>query len=87
MSSPSHQFSRISRAMTARNVATFVMKKMVPNPANRRIADRSVVARESSCPDCHSSWNAACRRCRWAYRLSRMARSMPVTALACSHRR
>jgi len=37
------------------NVTRLVMKKITPNPANRRIADRSVVARDSSWPDCHSS--------------------------------
>ena len=41
--------------MTMTNVTRLVMKKTMPNPANRRIADRSVVARDSSCPDCHSS--------------------------------
>ena len=66
VSRPSHQFSRISSAMTAMKVTTLVMKKTMPNPANRRIADRSVVARDSSWPDCHSSWNPACSRCRCA---------------------
>ena len=30
----------------------------MPKPANRLIEPRSVVARDSSCPDCHSSWKA-----------------------------
>jgi len=66
VSRPSHQFSRTSSAMTATNVATLVMKKTMPNPAKRRIADMSVVARDSSWPDCQSSWNPACSRCRCA---------------------
>ena len=87
VSSPSHQFSRISRITTVTNVTVFVTRKMVPNPANRRIADRSVVARDSSCPDCHSSWKPVSSACRCAYRSCRMAFSIPVTALAWTQRR
>ncbi len=38
---------------------TWVMlttRNSIPKPKNRRIAERSVVARESSWPDCHSLW-------------------------------
>ena len=45
---PSHQFRWISSATTAANVITLVTMKIRPNPANLRIADRSVVARDSS---------------------------------------
>jgi hypothetical protein len=48
-----------------------------PKPANRRIEERSVVARDSSWPDCHSSWNAGSSRCRCWYRSSLIACSMP----------
>ncbi len=64
-----------------------VIRKIVPNPANRRIADRSVVARDSSWPDCQEPWKPASSRCRCAYRSSRMSRSMVVTALAMAQRR
>ena len=37
------------------NVTMFVIRKMRPNPANLRMADRSVVARDSSWPDCQLS--------------------------------
>ena len=66
VSSPSHQFSRMSSTTTAMNVTTFVTRKIVPKPANRRMAERSVVARDSSWPDCHSSWKAGGSRCRCA---------------------
>ena len=45
---PSHQFIRMSNATTTTKVTTLVMKKMTPNPANRLIADRSVVALDSN---------------------------------------
>src|ERR1035441_10467991 len=72
----------MSSATTITKVITLVMKKTMPNPANRRIADRSVVALDSSWPDCHESWKLGSRRCRCAYRSSRMERSMPVTTPA-----
>ena len=87
VSSPSHQFSRMSRITTAVNVTTLVTKKTRPNPANRRIADRSVVARDSSWPDCHASWKPTCSRCTCAYKSPRIVRSMPVTAPPCTQRR
>ncbi len=45
---PSHQSSLMSRAVTAANVMTEMNRNTTPNPANRRIDDRSVVARDSS---------------------------------------
>ena len=33
-----------------------MIRKSSPKPANRRIADRSVVARESSWPEPHLLW-------------------------------
>jgi len=44
--------------------------KIRPNPANLRIEDRSVVARDSSWPDCQLSWKDVGSRCRCAYRSS-----------------
>src|SRR5579875_3786869 len=48
VSTPSHQFSRISSTTTTTKVTMLVMKNTRPKPAKRRIADRSVVARDSS---------------------------------------
>jgi len=62
--SPSHQLSEISRPTTAANVMIEMNRNTSPKPANRLIEERSVVARESSWPDCHSSWNAGSSRCR-----------------------
>ncbi len=64
-----------------------VMKNTTPKPPNRRIADRSVVARDSSWPDCQASWKPGSSRCRWAYRSSRIVFSMPATAPAWTQRR
>ena len=50
----------------AANVMMLMNRNTMPNPANRRMDDRSVVARDSSWPDCHSSWNPGSRRCRCA---------------------
>ena len=66
VSRPSHQFSLISNPITAMNVIVLVIRKTVPKPANRRIAARSLVARDSNCPDCQASWNAGGSRCRCA---------------------
>ena len=45
-------------------VNTLVIRKMMPKPANRRIVDRSVVALDSSWPDCQDSWKPESSRCR-----------------------
>ena len=84
---PSHQFSLISRAVTAANVMMLMNRNTMPNPANRRMDDRSVVARDSSWPDCHSSWKAGSSRCRCSYRSSLIVFSMPATALPWTQRR
>ena len=68
--SPSHQLRLISRPVTAVNVMMEMNRNTMPKPANRLIDPRSVVARDSSWPDCHSSWNAGSSRCRCAYRSS-----------------
>ena len=65
----------------------FVTRKIRPKPANLRIEDRSVVARDRSWPDCQSSWKDACSRCRWAYRSSLIDFSMFETAPAWIQRR
>ena len=48
---------------------TWVMltrRKSIPKPENRRIADMSVVARDSSCPDCQRLWKLIGSSCsRW----------------------
>ena len=64
--SPSHQLRLISSALTAVNVMVEMNRNTMPNPMNRRMVPRSVVARDSSWPDCHSSWNAGSSRCRCA---------------------
>ena len=84
---PSHQFRWMSSAVTPKNITMLVIRKTIPNPANRRMDDRSVVARDSSWPDCHSSWNAGSSRCRCAYRSSLIVFSMSATALPCTQRR
>ena len=84
---PSHQFRWMSSAITAMNVIVLVTMKIRPNPANLRIVDRSVVARDSSWPDCHSSWNEMGSRCRCEYRSSLIAFSISATELAWIQRR
>ena len=49
--------------MTAKLTRLVIMNTM-PKPTNRLIADRSVVALDSSWPDCHASWNSGSSRCR-----------------------
>ena len=84
---PSHQFRWMSSTVTPKNITMLVIRKTIPNPANRRMDDRSVVARDSSWPDCHSSWNAGSSRSRCAYRSSLIVFSMSATALPCTQRR
>jgi hypothetical protein len=84
---PSHQFIRMRITVTVANVNTLVSRNTVPKPANLLIADRSVVARDSNCPDCQPSWNAGSRRCKCSYRSSRISFSMPATALPWIQRR
>ncbi len=50
-------------AATCTRIST---KKMAPKPMNRRITLRSVIARESSWPDCQRSWNPTSSRCSCA---------------------
>ena len=45
-----------STAVTAVTCRTLMIRNSRPNPANLRMADRSVVTRESSWPDCHLLW-------------------------------
>ena len=54
--SPSGQYIVRSTIVTAVTCRTLTTRKSRPNPLNRRMAERSVVARESSCPDCHRVW-------------------------------
>jgi len=56
--------SETSSPVTAAKVIVEITMNTSPKPANRRIEDRSVVARDSSWPDCHSSWKAGSSRCR-----------------------
>jgi hypothetical protein len=85
--SPIHQLSLMSSTATAVKVVTVMMRKTRPNPANRRMDDRSEVARDSNWPDCQPSWKAGSRLCRCAYRSSRSVFSMPATALPWTQRR
>jgi hypothetical protein len=64
-----------------------MIRKMSPKERNRRITLRSVVTRESSCPDCQRSWNAIGRRCRCSYRSLRISYSMPSATPDWLHRR
>ena len=35
-----------------------MIRKISPKPLNRRMLERSVVTRDSSCPDCQWPWKA-----------------------------
>jgi len=59
------------------NVMMLVTRKIKPNPANRRIDDRSVVAARAAGTDCQLFVKDACNRCRWAYRSSLMTSRCP----------
>ena len=54
--SPSGQYMFSSTIVTTVTWRTLITRNSSPKPLNRRIAERSVVARESSCPDCHLLW-------------------------------
>lgn len=54
---------------------------------NWRSSIRSVVARESNCPEAHRSWKATGSRCRCRYSPARMDASTWVSGRATSHRR
>ena len=54
--SPSGQYMCSSTAVVTVSWKMLSTRNSRPNPANRRIADRSVVTRESSWPDCHCVW-------------------------------
>ena len=41
-------------------------RNSIPKPKNRRIDDRSVVARDSSWPLCQRLWKLIGSACRWA---------------------
>ncbi len=64
--SPSGQYIRSSSTLTVMKVATLTTRKISPKERNLRMVPRSLVARESSCPDCHWSWKETGSRCRWA---------------------
>ncbi len=55
---PSGQYMCSSTPTTTSSWATLVIRKISPKPLNRRMLDRSVVTRESSCPDCQCPWKA-----------------------------
>ncbi len=59
-------YSRNSRTITSTNVTLFTIRKTRPNPTNRRMTDRSAMARLRSWPECHRSWNDAGSDWRWA---------------------
>ena len=40
-------------------------RKSMPKPMKRRIALRSVVTRDSSCPLCQRPWNSIGSACMW----------------------
>ncbi len=43
--------------MTTSTWTMLMSRNSMPKPKNRRIELRSVVARDSSCPDCQRLWN------------------------------
>ena len=53
---PSGQYMFSSTMVTAVTWRMLMIRKSRPKPLNLRIADRSVVTRESSWPDCHLLW-------------------------------
>ena len=61
--------------------------KSIPKPRNRRIVDRSLIIRESSCPDSHRLWKTIGSRCSWAYSSTRTSVSTPSVALDTTQRR
>ncbi len=85
--SPSHGESHTSTPMPTTTVTLLTTRKMPANATNQRIVVRSDVARESSCPDAHRSWNATGRRCRCANRSARIAASTRLLGPATSRRR
>ena len=63
---PSGQYIVSSTTVTAVTWRMLMNRNSIPKPKKRRIADRSVVARDSSCPNCHRLWKLIGSACRWA---------------------
>ena len=76
--------STIVTTVTCRMLIT---RKSRPKPLNRRIAERSVVTRERSWPDCHLEWKLIGSSWSRSYRSWRIEVSMPRTAFDCTQRR
>ena len=64
MSRPSGQYIRSNSTVTVSNCTMFMTRNSRPKPENRRMVDRSVVARDSNWPDCQSPWKLIGSRCR-----------------------
>lgn len=71
--------TRIVTPLTSRNVSG--------KARNIRSSIRSVVPRDSNCPEGQRSWNATGSRCRCRYRSARIDASTPASGRATSHRR
>ena len=65
----------------------FMKSTTMPNERKRRMVPRSLMIRESSCPDSQALWNCMGSRCSWAKRSSRMSVSMKEVAFTMIHRR
>jgi hypothetical protein len=70
-----------SSTRTTTTVAELAIRKTKPNPTNRRIVLRSVVNRDSNCPEGQRSWKLTGSRCTCANRSRRMSVSRLVAAL------
>ena len=55
-----------STIVTAVTCTMLITRNSSPKPLNLRIEERSVVARDSSWPDCHLLWKAIGSSWRWA---------------------
>ncbi len=54
--SPNGQYMCSRTPVVTVSWTALMRRKSIPKPLKRRIADRSVVARDSSCPDCQRLW-------------------------------
>lgn len=85
--SPNKGESHTNTPMPTTSVSPLTTRKIPEKATNHRIVVRSDVARDSSCPDAHRSWNATGSRCRCANRSARMDASMRLLGRATSIRR
>ncbi|CAM5643615.1 hypothetical protein SVIOM342S_01338 [Streptomyces violaceorubidus] len=87
MTSPSVQSWTSMMPTPTRIVTPLTSRKVSGKARNMRSSIRSVVPRESSCPEAQRSWKATGSRCRCRYRSARIPASTPASGRATSHRR